>query len=108
MYVVTADPAVPVERAMSNQPTHNDEIDARLGRAWREHRRYVLDIALRMLGDLGDAEDVVQEAYTRLLRTDIAEIDDVRGWLVTVVSRLCLDQLRSARRQRQEHLGQGE
>jgi RNA polymerase sigma-70 factor (ECF subfamily) len=104
MYVLTADPAVPMERTMSYQPTDNNELDARLGRAWREHRRYVLDIALRMLGDLGDAEDVVQEAYTRLLRTDIAELDDVRAWLVTVVSRLCLDQLRSARRQRQEPL----
>jgi RNA polymerase sigma-70 factor (ECF subfamily) len=104
MSALTADPAVPVERAMSYQPTDNSEIDARLGRAWREHRRYVLDIALRMLGDLGEAEDVVQEAYTRLLRTDIAALDDVRAWLVTVVSRLCLDQLRSARRQRQEPL----
>jgi RNA polymerase sigma-70 factor, ECF subfamily len=80
------------------------EMDARLGRAWREHRRYVLDIALRMLGDLGDAEDAVQEAFTRLLRTDIGAIEDVRAWLVTVVSRLCLDQLRSARRQRQAPL----
>lgn len=76
------------------------EVAARLGKAWREHRRYVLDVALRMLGDLGDAEDVVQEAFTRLLRHDIDEIDDVRAWLVTVASRLCLDQLRSARRRR--------
>ena len=87
---------------------HRDRtaIDARLGRAWREHRRYVLDIAWRMLGDLGDAEDVVQEAFARLLRTDIDELDDVRAWLVTVVSRLCLDQLRSARRRRQDPLGE--
>jgi RNA polymerase sigma-70 factor, ECF subfamily len=95
------------ERAMSRQPhdrTERSETDARLGRAWREHRRYVLDIALRMLGDLGDAEDVVQEAFTRLFRTDIDELEDVRAWLVTVVSRLCLDQLRSVRRQRQAPL----
>jgi RNA polymerase sigma-70 factor, ECF subfamily len=92
---------------MSRQPhdrTERSETDARLGRAWREHRRYVLDIALRMLGDLGDAEDVVQEAFTRLFRTDIDELENVRGWLVTVVSRLCLDQLRSARRTRQDAL----
>lgn len=76
------------------------DIDLGLGRAWREHRRYVLDIALRMLGDLGAAEDVVQEAFTRLHRVDLDEIDDPRGWLVTVVSRLCLDELRSARRRR--------
>lgn len=96
---------------MSRQSEHHTrdaDLDARLGRAWREHRRYVLDIALRMLGDLGDAEDVVQEAYARLLRSDIDEIDDVRGWLVTVVSRLCLDQLRSARRTRQAPLDRGD
>lgn len=87
----------------SESPNRGEsELDARLGRAWREHRRYVLDVALRMVGDLGEAEDVVQEAFTRLLRADVDEIDDVRAWLVTVVSRLCLDQLRSARRRRQE------
>jgi len=88
----------------SDDHTSDADLDARLGRAWREHRRYLLDIALRMLGDLGDAEDAVQEAYTRLLRSDIDEIDDVRAWLVTVVSRLCLDQLRSPRRTRQAPL----
>lgn len=92
----------------SQDHARDADLDARLGRAWREHRRYVLDIALRMLGDLGDAEDAVQEAYARLLRSDIDEIDDVRAWLVTVVSRLCLDQLRSARRTRQAPLDAGD
>jgi len=68
---------------------------------WRAHRRYLLDLAFRMLGNIGDAEDIVQEAFTRLLRVDGDEIDDVRGWLVVVVSRLCLDQLRSARVRRE-------
>jgi RNA polymerase sigma-70 factor (ECF subfamily) len=93
-----------LERAMDDRSTDRSQIDARLGAAWREHRRYVLDIALRMLGDLGDAEDVVQEAFSRLLRTGTDEIEDERAWLVTVVSRLCLDQLRSARRRRQDLL----
>jgi RNA polymerase sigma-70 factor, ECF subfamily len=74
------------------------DLDIQLGRAWREHRRYVLDIGFRMLGSLSEAEDVVQEAFARLMRTDIDEIDDVRGWLVVVVSRLCLDRLRAERR----------
>jgi RNA polymerase sigma-70 factor (ECF subfamily) len=58
----------------------------------------VLDIGWRMLGNISEAEDVVQEAFARLVRADIDEIDDVRGWLVVVVSRLCLDRLRAARR----------
>src|SRR5438105_3761250 len=74
------------------------EVDGDLSAAWRDHRRHVLDIAFRMLGNLSEAEDVVQEAYTRLLRVDLDAIDDVGGWLVVVVSRLCLDRLRFDRR----------
>ncbi len=69
-----------------------------LGQAWRDHRRHGLDIAFRMLGNLAEAEDVVQEAFARLARADVDRIDDVGGWLVVVVSRLCLDRLRSDRR----------
>jgi RNA polymerase sigma-70 factor (ECF subfamily) len=74
------------------------DVDVAVGRAWREHRRRLLDIAFRMLSDLGEAEDAVQEAYARLLRVDIDEIEDVGGWLVVVVSRVCLDKLRAERR----------
>jgi RNA polymerase sigma-70 factor (ECF subfamily) len=66
--------------------------------AWREHRRHLLDIGFRMLGNVTEAEDVVQEAYTRLVGTDLDAIDDVGGWLVVVVGRLCLDRLRSGSR----------
>jgi RNA polymerase sigma-70 factor, ECF subfamily len=79
-----------------------------LDAAWRDDRRYVLDIALRIVGDLGKAEDAVQEAFTRLFRSDIDEIDDVRAWLVTVVSRVCIDQLRAARRKPQEPFDPGD
>ncbi len=54
-----------------------------------------------MLGDIGAAEDVVQDAFSRLLRTTPGEIDDARGWLIVVTSRLCLDQIRSARARRE-------
>jgi RNA polymerase sigma-70 factor (ECF subfamily) len=74
------------------------DVDRELARAWRDHRRHVLDIALRMLGNLPEAEDVVQEAFARLTRADMDEIDEVGGWLVVVASRLCLDRLRSERR----------
>jgi len=79
--------------------------DARLVAVWREHRGLALDVAYRMLGSLSDAEDVVQEAFARLMRVDLNEIEDVRGWLVVVVTRLCLDQLRSARSRREAYVG---
>jgi RNA polymerase sigma-70 factor (ECF subfamily) len=78
------------------------ELDADLAEAWREHRPYVLDLAFRMLGSISDAEDIVQEAFIRLLRARTDEIEDLRGWLIVVVSRLCLDQLRSARSRREQ------
>jgi RNA polymerase sigma-70 factor (ECF subfamily) len=65
---------------------------------WSAHRRRMLDLAFRMLLDPGDAEDVVQEAFARLARTDLAAIDDPEGWLVVVTSRLCLDRLRTRQR----------
>lgn len=65
--------------------------------AWRSHRPYLVNLAYQMLGDVGEAEDVAQEAFLRLARSDVADIEDVRGWLTVVAGRLCLDQLRSAR-----------
>src|SRR5882757_2945243 len=65
--------------------------------AWRDHRPYLVNLAYQMLGDVGEAEDVAQEAFLRLSRTDASQIDDVRAWLTVVAGRLCLDQLRSAR-----------
>src|SRR5260370_31401572 len=68
--------------------------------AWRSPRPYLVNLAYQMLGDVGDAEDVAQETFLRLsraLESDVNDIDDVRGWLTVVASRLCLDQVRSAR-----------
>src|ERR1700752_1510237 len=65
--------------------------------AWHNHRPYLVNLAYQMLGDVGEAEDVAQEAFLRLSRTDPDEIDDVRAWLTVVAGRLCLDQVRSAR-----------
>ena len=75
--------------------------DQAIIQAWRDHRPYLIDLAFRMLGDIGAAEDVVQDAFSRLLRTQPGEIDDARGWLIVVTSRLCLDQIRSARARRE-------
>ena len=65
--------------------------------AWRRHRPYLVNLGYQIIGDVGDAEDIAQEAFLRLSRADVNDIDDVRGWLTVVTSRLCLDQVRSAR-----------
>jgi RNA polymerase sigma-70 factor, ECF subfamily len=61
-------------------------------------------VAYRMLGSLTEADDAVQEAWLRLARTDTTEIDNLAGWLTTVVSRVCLDMLRARRLRREEPL----
>ena len=89
----------------------NDEtggqLAARFEDVWRENRPFLIDLAFRMLGNIGDAEDMVQDAFTRMLRTELDQIDDVRAWLVVVVSRLCLDTLRSARTRHGARAGDG-
>ena len=70
----------------------NDQI----AQAWTAHRPYLIDLAFRMLGDIGAAEDVVQEAFFRLVQTPLGGVDDARGWLIVVTSRLCLDHIKSA------------
>ncbi len=79
----------------------DDSVDV----AWRLHRGRVLDVAYRMLGTLSDAEDVVGDAYVRLIKHGVDGIDDTRGWLVTVTTRLCLDRLRSAEVARRAYIG---
>ena len=69
--------------------------------AWRADRAYLIDLAYRMLGDIGAAEDVVQEAFLRLDLVEPGEVRDPRGWLTVVTSRLCLDRIRSAHDRRE-------
>ena len=67
-----------------------------IAEAWRDHRPYLVNLAYQMLGDIGHAEDVTQEAFLRLSRVDDGSINDMRGWLTVVTGRLCLDHVRSA------------
>jgi RNA polymerase sigma-70 factor (ECF subfamily) len=78
-----------------------EQDDRTISRAYQDHRPYLVDLAFRMLGDIGAAEDIVQDAFTRLMRVSVREIDDERGWLIVVTSRLCLDQIKSARSRRE-------
>lgn len=81
---------------------HGDQDGSKIGQAYQDHRPYLVDLAFRMLGDIGAAQDIVQDAFTRLMTARPGEIQDERGWLIVVTSRLCLDQIKSAR-SRREH-----
>ena len=72
-----------------------------LAERFEGHRGHLRQVAYRMLGSLGEAEDAVQEAWFRLASADAQGIDNLGGWLTTVVSRVCLDMLR-ARKARPE------
>src|SRR3954447_5727416 len=77
--------------------------------ALMEHRQRLINVAYRLLGSVADAEDAVQEAYIRwyaLASKDRDAIETPAAWLTTVTSRICLDQLGSARARRERYVGQ--
>ena len=76
----------------------------RLAEQFEEHRPHMRAAAYRMLGSVSEAEDAVQEAWIRLSRTDVSDIDNLRGWLTTVVARVCLDMLRTRASRREDPL----
>jgi RNA polymerase sigma-70 factor (ECF subfamily) len=69
------------------------------------HRSQLFGIAYRMLGQVSEAEDTVQEAFLRWTQADQAAIENPAAWLTTVVTRLCLDRLKSAQRRRETYVG---
>jgi RNA polymerase sigma factor (sigma-70 family) len=73
-----------------------------LAARFEEHRTHLRAVAYRMLGSVSEVDDAVQEAWLRLSRADSAEIDNLGGWLTTVVARVCLDLLRSRTSRREE------
>ena len=76
-----------------------------LSARFEENRPRLRGVAYRMLGSLSEAEDAVQEAWLRLSRVDPSTLDNPAGWLTTVVSRVCLDVLRTRRSRREEPIG---
>jgi len=68
------------------------------------HRSHLRSVAYRVLGNWNEAEDAVQESWLRLSRSDAAGIENIGGWLTTVVSRVCLDMLRSRKARREESM----
>ena len=75
-----------------------------LAHEFDSHRAHLRAVAYRMLGSVAEADDAVQDAWFRLERTDRHTIDNLGGWLTTVVSRICLDQLRARKARPEESL----
>src|SRR5215217_6915495 len=73
-----------------------------LAQRFDENRAHLQAVAYRMLGSSNEVDDALQEAWLRLARTGDKDIENLRGWLTTIVGRVCLDMLRS-RRSRREH-----
>lgn len=86
----------------STTMTNTAEAEAQV---FEEQRPFLFGIAYRMLGTAADAEDIVQDAYIRYQGVDRAEVRSERSYLATVVTRLCLDYLKSARVQRERYVG---
>lgn len=76
-----------------------------LARQFEANRGHLRAVAYRMLGSQSEADDAVQEAWLRLSRSDVAEVENLGGWLTTVVARVALDTLRSRKSRREESLG---
>src|SRR5262245_2141223 len=79
-----------------------------LAEQFETHRSHLRAVAYRILGSLTDADDAVQEAWVRLVRSDTEPVQNLHAWLTTVVARICLNMLRSRDVRRQHPLGGAE
>src|SRR5438132_9375925 len=75
-----------------------------LAERFEEERTHLRGVAYRMLGSMSEADDALQESWLRLSRSDTSGVDNLGGWLTTVVGRVCLDMLRSRKSRREESL----
>src|SRR5262249_28818719 len=75
-----------------------------LAEKFQENRPHLMAVACRLLGSNGEADDAVQEAWFRLTRSDFNSVENLGGWLTTVVARVCLDMLRSRKSRKEESL----
>lgn len=81
-------------------------MQATIAEVFERRRRYLLGVAYRLLGTVSEAEDAVQEAWLRVHRTAMDEVDDVEAWLTVVTTRICYDVLKSARVRREQYVGE--
>ena len=73
-----------------------------LAEQFEQHRTHLRAVAYRMLASASEAEDAVQESWIRLVRSDVSDVQNLRGWLTTVVARVCLDMLRTRTSRRED------
>jgi len=78
-----------------------------LTQQFEENRGHLRGVAFRILGSLSEAEDAVQDAWLKLSRSDTSGVDNLGGWLTTVVARVCLDMLRARKSRREDSLDDG-
>src|SRR3979411_1805332 len=76
-----------------------------LAEQFEANRGHLRAVAYRMLGSTGEVDDAVQETWLRLSRSDTSAVENLGGWLTTVVARVCLDMLRSRKSRREEPMG---
>src|SRR5690349_17491764 len=76
-----------------------------LAGAFEQHREHLRAVAYRLLGSMSDADDAVQDTWLRLTSADAAEVENLGGWLTTVVARVSLNMLRSRRRRPEQPVG---
>jgi RNA polymerase sigma-70 factor (ECF subfamily) len=88
----------------SDDGSEESEFLGRLAQRFEAHRGHLRAVAYRMLGSVSEADDAVQEAWLKLSRADASRVDNLGGWLTTVVGRVCLDMLRSRRTRGEEPL----
>ncbi|MEU7698436.1 RNA polymerase sigma factor SigJ [Streptomyces sp. NPDC015492] len=95
-----------VDRNQGNGTDGLDGFDGKdgLARRFEADRGHLRAVAYRMLGSLSEAEDAVQEAWFKLNRSDVGAVENLSGWLTTVVGRVCLDMLRSRGSRREDPL----
>ncbi|GGT53909.1 sigma-70 family RNA polymerase sigma factor [Streptomyces purpureus] len=106
-HIELREPTEPGEAGEPRQlgtPRDRAYADALLAERFQAHRSHLRAVAYRMLGSLNEADDAVQEAWIRLSRSGTDGVENLGGWLTTVVGRICLDMLRSRTSRREEPL----
>src|SRR5690606_1237906 len=95
-------PSLPTSSAVHNLDSRT--VSERLAETFESHRPRLRAVAYRRLGSLDEADDALQDAWLRLSRMEVAAIENLGGWLTTVIARICLNMLESRKARREESL----